>query len=120
MLDGAASGCEVGPGRGSGLSTGTFPRTASEPAVLGRLGVLLWCLLFSAELHGVEEHADEESEDEQVEDHLRHDGYAGRLAGRADAPKPTVAKTVIVKYSESVRVSEWTLKLSVLAWAIRK
>ena len=36
------------------------------------------------------------------------------------SPKPTVAKTVIVKYSESVRVSEWTLKLSVSAWAIRK
>jgi hypothetical protein len=28
------------------------------------------------------------------------------------SPKPTVAKTVTVKYSESVRVSESTLKLS--------
>ena len=36
------------------------------------------------------------------------------------SPKPTVANTVIVKYSESVRVSEWTLKLPALAWAIRK
>jgi hypothetical protein len=35
------------------------------------------------------------------------------------SPKPTVAKMVIVKYGESVRVSEWTLKLSVLARAMR-
>jgi hypothetical protein len=66
-----------------------------------------------------EEHLTTRPRGEQVEDHLRDD-HAGRLAGRRDVPKPTVAKTVTVKYRESERVSDSTLRLSGLACSIMK
>jgi hypothetical protein len=74
----------------------------------------------AAGLDSAEEHLDHEADDEQVEDHLRDDDHAGAWLVAVISPKPTVAKTVTVKYSESVRVRESTLKLSGLYCSIMK
>ena len=59
------------------------------------------CLVLATALHGAQEHLDSNAEDEEVQDHLEHDeSRAAWLAGEM-SPKPTVAKTVTVKYRVS-------------------
>ena len=57
---------------------------------------------------------DAETQNHQVQDHLDHDEHAGALAGRGDVTEPDREQTVRVKYSASVRVSSWVLKLAAL------
>ena len=76
-----------------------------------RFCLLLRCVLLAATLNRSEKHADPETEDSQVEDLCTVTMRRAGLSVAVMSPKPTVAKTVTVKYSASVQVSECTLKL---------
>ena len=54
----------------------------------------------------------------EIADHLDHDNDAGGFGLKSISPNPTVANVVMVKYSESVRVSD-SVKLAAEAWAMR-
>ena len=64
-----------------------------------RFGVLPRRVQFAADLDRADEHLDHEAEAEQIEDHLCMPTTRATWLVAVMSPKPTVAKTVTVKYS---------------------